>query len=85
MQVSSGTLWSRPKRTGSQNASMKTIFQSFQSIFNLHTAVFFSLQPLCLMHTGKPTGVAVPHCITSFQAQLILTTPPPPLRKHGLV
>ena len=26
----------------------------------------------CLTHTGKPTGVAVSHCITWFQTQLIL-------------
>ena len=32
------------------------------------------MQSLCLMHTGKPTGVAVSHCITWFQTQLILTT-----------
>ena len=32
------------------------------------------LQSLCLMHTGKPTGVAVSHCRTWFQTQLILTT-----------
>ena len=25
------------------------------------------------MYTGKPTGVAVSHCITWFQTQLILT------------
>ena len=31
-----------------------------------------NLQSLCLMHTGKPTGVAVSHCIT--WTQLILTT-----------
>ena len=42
--------------------------------FNLHTAVYFTLQSLCLMHTGKPMGVAVSHCITWFQTQLILTT-----------
>jgi hypothetical protein len=41
---------------------------------NLHTAVFFSLQSLCLMHAGKPTGVAVSHCITGLQTQQILTT-----------
>ena len=40
----------------------------------LHSAVFFSLQSLCPTHTGKPTGVAVSHCITRFQTQLILTT-----------
>ena len=40
---------------------------------SLHTAVFFSLQSLCLMHTGKPTGVAASYCITWFQTQLILT------------
>ena len=39
----------------------------------IEQAVFFSLQSLCLMHTGKPTGVAVSHCITWFQTQLILT------------
>ena len=38
-----------------------------------NTAVLFSLQSLCLMHTGKPTGVALSHCITWFQPQLILT------------
>ena len=37
------------------------------------TAVLFSLQALCLTHTGKPTGVAVSHCITLFQTQLILS------------
>ena len=31
-------------------------------------------QSLCFMHTGKPTGVAVSHCITWFQTQQILTT-----------
>ena len=39
--------------------------------------VFCSLQSLCLMHTGKPMGVAVSHCkpcITWFQIQLFLTT-----------
>jgi hypothetical protein len=40
----------------------------------VHTALLFSLQSLCLMHTGKPTGVAVSHCITWFQTQLIPTT-----------
>ena len=40
----------------------------------VHTAVSFSLQSLCLTHTGKPTGVAVCHSITWFQTQLILTT-----------
>ena len=40
---------------------------------DLHTAVFFSLQSLCLMHTGRPTGVAVSHCITWFQTQQILS------------
>ena len=34
-------------------------FASFEKLINLHTAVFFSLQSLCVMHTGKPTGVAV--------------------------
>ena len=29
---------------------------------------------LCLMHTGKPVGVAVSHWINWFQTQLILTT-----------
>ena len=32
---------------------------------------FYSLQSLCLTHTGKPTGVAVSHCITWFQTQPI--------------
>ena len=41
---------------------------------NLHTAVLFSLQSLCLTHTGKPTGVAVSHCMTRFQTLLIHTT-----------
>ena len=43
-------------------------------LHSLHTAVFFSLQSLCLMQTGKPTRVAVSHCITWFQTELILTT-----------
>ena len=34
----------------------------------------FSPQSLCLMRTGKPVGVAVSHCMTWFQTQLILTT-----------
>ena len=51
------------------------------SAFNLHMAVFFSLQSLCLMHTGKPTGVAVSHCITWFLTQLILITCQ--IRYHG--
>ena len=33
---------------------------------------------LCLMHTGKPTGVAASHCMTWFQTRLILSPPPPP-------
>ena len=37
-----------------------------------HSLSAFSL--LRLMHTGKPTGVAVSHCITWFQTRLILTT-----------
>ena len=43
---------------------------------SLHSSilVFFSLQSLCLTHTGKSTGVAISHCITWFQTQLILTT-----------
>ena len=53
----------------------------FISAFSVHTAVFFSLQSLCLTRTGKPTGVAVSHCITWFKTQLILTTPPPLLYK----
>ena len=31
---------------------------------SLRTAVFFSLQSLCLVHTGKPTGVAVSHPVS---------------------
>ena len=50
---------------------------------SLHTAVFFSLQSLCLVHTGKPTGVAVSHCRTWFQTQLILTTCQ--IRYHAIV
>ena len=46
----------------------------FIPAFSLHTAVLFSLQSLCLMHTGKPMGVAVSHCRTWFQPQLIPTT-----------
>ena len=36
--------------------------------------VSFSRQSLCLVHTGKATGVAVSHCMTWFQTQLIPTT-----------
>ena len=32
------------------------------------------ISSLCLTHTGKPTGVAVSHCITWFQTHVILTT-----------
>ena len=35
---------------------------------------FFGRQSSRLMHTGKPPGVAVSHCITWFQTQLIHTT-----------
>ena len=42
--------------------------------YSLHAAVFSSPQPLCLVHTGRPTGVAVSHCIARFQTQLIRTT-----------
>ena len=42
--------------------------------FYSRTVVFFSLQSLCLMHPGKPMGVAVSHCITRFQTQLFRTT-----------
>ena len=38
---------------------------------------------MCLVHTGTPTGVAVSHCITSFQTQLILTTCQ--IRYHAIV
>ena len=44
------------------------------AVCSLHTTVFFSPQSLCLLHTGKPTGVAISHCTTQFQTQLILTT-----------
>ena len=53
------------------------------SAFSLHTAVLFSLQSLCLVHTGKPTSLAVFHCITQFQTQLILTTCQ--IRYHAIV
>ena len=36
----------------------------FIPAFSLQTAVLFSPQSLCLTHTGKPTDVAVSHCIT---------------------
>ena len=29
------------------------------AVCSLHTTVFFSPQSLCLMHTGKPTGVEI--------------------------
>ena len=35
-----------------------------------HTTVFFTAQSWCLLHTGKPTGVAISHCTTQFQTQL---------------
>ena len=38
----------------------------FTSAFNLHTAVFFSLQSFCLLHTGKPTPP--PLCALSAEA-----------------
>ena len=40
-------------------------------------------QSLYLVHTGKPTGVAVSHCMTWFQTQLILTTCQ--IRYHAIV
>ena len=42
------------------------------AVRSLYTTVFFSPQSLCLMHTGKSTGVATSHCTTQFQTQLIL-------------
>ena len=36
---------------------------------SLHTTVFFSPQSWCLLHTGKPTGVAISHCTTQFLTQ----------------
>ena len=47
---------------------MQPTDSSWPSIF---TALSYSSS--CLMHTGKATGVAVSHCITWFQTQLILT------------
>ena len=44
------------------------------AVHSLRTAVFFSPQSWCPLHTGKPTGVAISHCTTQFQTQLILTT-----------
>ena len=46
----------------------------FIPAFSLHSAVLVSLQSLCLMHTGKPMGVAVSHWIAWLQTQLIPTT-----------
>ena len=40
------------------------------AVRSLHTTVFSSPQPLCLVRTGKPTGVATSHCTTQFQTQL---------------
>ena len=40
--------------------------------YSCHIWLIPSLQSLCLMHTGKPTGVAVSHCVNWFQTQLIL-------------
>ena len=42
---------------------------------------YFNLQSLCLMHTRKPKGVAVSHCIIWFHTHLILTTCQ--IRYHG--
>ena len=55
---------------------MALLYIAFESAYAilLKSDVFFSLQSLCLMHTGKPMGVAVSHCITWFQTELILTT-----------
>ena len=64
-----GFVWNKTKK--------KYICQQYNLLIHfslsLHTAVFFSLQSLCLVHTGKRTGVAVSHCITWFQTQPILT------------
>ena len=37
------------------------------------------------MHTGKPTGVAISHCIAWFQTQLILTTCQIRYRSHCII
>ena len=62
------------------------IFSEMQPADSSQPSIFTPLsfclfQPLCLMHTGKPTGMAVSHCITRFQTQLILTTCQ--IRYHG--
>ena len=41
--------------------------------FQIRGACGVVLQSLCLTHTGKPAGVAVSHCITWSQTQLILS------------
>ena len=43
-----------PSLSGADSVCNAT--RCFISAFSLHTAVFFSLQPLCLVHTEKPTG-----------------------------
>jgi hypothetical protein len=69
----SGGQW-RPDISGIMPCTTPVMARSLTSAFNLPTAVFFSLQPSCLTHTGKPTGMAVSHCITWFQTQIIPTT-----------
>ena len=50
--------------------------------WKLFLSIFLScIILLQFMHTGKPTGVAVSHCIAWFQTQLILTTCQ--IRYHG--
>ena len=41
---------------------------------SLHTTIFFTPQPSCLLHIWKPKGVAISHYTTQFVTQLIMTT-----------
>ena len=57
-------------------ASIQKEMAPCEAISDLHILIFktrFSLQSLCLLHTGKPTGVAVSHCLIWFQTRLFLT------------
>ena len=77
-QASAARGWGR--RRGTCRACLSGTDSTYH--INLHTAVLCSPQSLCLMHTGKPTGVAVFHCITWFQTQLISTTCQIPYHSH---
>ena len=61
-------------QTKMSRRSLLTLRHSRQPLGIVVSVPRVSLKSLCLMHSGKPAGVAVSHWLTWFQTQLILTT-----------